>query len=509
LRGWAQRQHGDEQNSYDREKANRMHTASSQTARGASRQQRVILTASLALVLAITSLANRRTAAQAVLTPGVAAFVTVPEPVVALEHVRVIDGMGAPARDDQTVVIADGRIAASGPSRDVRVPDGARRFDLTGRTVIPGLVGLHEHLFYPTGPEASIFTSHTFSFPRMYLAGGVTTARTGGTFDLRADRDIKRDIDIGLVPGPKLLLTAGYLDGPQLSSQMTAVRTADEAQRFVDRWAPQVHSFKAYTRIPRAALAAAVTAAHAHGLTITGHLCSVTFKEAAEMGIDNLEHGFIVASDWVVNKRANQCPPTQVEAFNRLGVNSAAAQDLIKLLVARKVAITSTLAVMEWPAIQQRFRDALAPATLQAYIDRRNRSLGLDAVSFTDTRKEVALERAFVAAGGLLVAGADPTGDGQVLPGFGDQRNIEMLVEGGFTPVEAIRVATLNGATLLGLADRIGSIAVGKEADLVVLNGNPLARIDDIERVVTVFVDGVGFDSARLLESIKGQVGLR
>jgi imidazolonepropionase-like amidohydrolase len=472
-----------------------------------SRRRRALPIIVWALTLILT---GELLAAQAVLTPGVAAFVTVRAPIVALEHARVIDGSGAAAREDQTVLIVDGRIARVGPSRQVRAPRGAQQVDLTGHTLIPGLVGLHEHLFYPTGNLRSAFTPHPFSFPRMYLAGGVTTARTGGTFDVRRDLDVKRDIEMGLVPGPNLLITAAYMDGSRLSAPgMAAITTPEQARDFVEYWATQgVQSFKAYTQIPRAALAEAVKAAHERGLTVTGHLCSVTFREAVEMGIDNLEHGFIVASDFVAGKRADECPAEQSRAFDALDVSDAKVQELIRMLVARRVAITSTLAVTELPDVQPRFRDALAPATLDAYVSRRMSTLGLGHVTFADSRKEVALERAFVKAGGLLVAGADPTGDGQVLPGFGDQRNIEMLVGGGFTPLEAIRVATLNGATLLGLADRIGSIAVGKQADLVVLDGNPIVRIEDIERVVTVFKDGIGFDARRLLDSVKGHVGV-
>jgi len=121
--------------------------------------------------------------------------------------------------------------------------------------------------------------------------------------------------------------------------------------------------------------------------------------------------------------------------------------------------------------------------------------------------RNMALERAFVAAGGLLIAGPDPTGNGGVLPGFGDQREVELLVEAGFTPVEAIQIATLNGATYLGQQDRIGSIAEGKNADLVVIKGNPASRISDIENVEIVFKDGVGFDSPRLFDSVKQRYG--
>jgi hypothetical protein len=123
-------------------------------------------------------------------------------------------------------------------------------------------------------------------------------------------------------------------------------------------------------------------------------------------------------------------------------------------------------------------------------------------------KKEMDFEFAFAKAGGLLLAGLDPTGYGGVVPGFGDHREVELLVEAGFTPIEAIKIATLNGAQWLGVADKIGSIAPGKQADLVVIKGDPSKTISDIENVETVFKDGVGYDPAKLLESTRGKVGL-
>ena len=120
---------------------------------------------------------------------------------------------------------------------------------------------------------------------------------------------------------------------------------------------------------------------------------------------------------------------------------------------------------------------------------------------------DLALERAFVAAGGLLLAGPDPTGAGDVLPGFGDQREIELLVEAGFSPLAAIKIATLNGAVYLGRDRQIGSIAAGKNADLVVIKGDPTKQISDVENVEIVFKDGVGYDSQKLLDSVKGRYG--
>ena len=120
----------------------------------------------------------------------------------------------------------------------------------------------------------------------------------------------------------------------------------------------------------------------------------------------------------------------------------------------------------------------------------------------------MALERAFARAGGTLIVGTDPTGGGGLVPGFSNQRALELLVEAGFTPLEAIRIGTLNGANFLGRGALVGSIAVGKQADLVVLDGNPATQIADVRKVSMVFKQGIGYDPAALIASVKGKVGL-
>ena len=140
------------------------------------------------------------------------------------------------------------------------------------------------------------------------------------------------------------------------------------------------------------------------------------------------------------------------------------------------------------------------------FIDlKRERARGRDLTKLL--RRDMELEHAFVARGGLLIAGSDPVGLFGSVPGFADHREIELLVEAGFMPVQAIRIATLNGAIFLGRQNQIGSISVGKNADLVVIKGDPAARISDIENVELVFKDGVGYDSQKLLDSAKGHYG--
>lgn len=449
--------------------------------------------------------------AQGQFLPGVKPFISVDAPVIALEHVRVIDGTGAAPQDDQTIVIDHGRIQSVAAADQAQVPAGAHRMNLTGHTVIPGLVGMHEHLFYPSFEGVPLYIEQGMTFPRLYLATGVTTARTAGTLEPYTDLNLKKMIDEGRMPGPKMLITVGYLEGHgSFAPQMAELNTPDDARRFVEYWASMgAHSFKAYMHITRGELEAALTTAHARGLKITGHLCSVGFREAAALGIDNLEHGIVVDSEFNPNKQPDVCPQGG-PPLSQLDISGEAVQRTIHELVQHKVAITSTLAVFEnAPPLQPRFLEALAPTvSLNYMIGRERGSEQARTLSGVRVKKEVEFERAFVKAGGLLMAGCDPTGNGSALAGFGDQRNVELLVEGGFTPVEAIRIASLNGAKYLGMDDKIGSIAPGKQADLVVIDGNPARQVADIEKVSLVFKDGVGFDPAKLLQSIRGHVGL-
>jgi imidazolonepropionase-like amidohydrolase len=404
-------------------------------------------------------------------------------------------------------------------------PAGAKILDLQGKTVIPGLVGMHEHLFYTTpersGDRLPSWGEMTDSAPRLYLAGGVTTARTAGSMEPYTDLSLKRLIDTGRKPGPKLHITGPYIGDYQgLAPQLHSLSGPEDAGRTVDYWAAEgVTSFKAYMSIKPDELKMAIEHAHAKGLKMTGHLCAVGFREAAALGIDNLEHGIAVDTEFYPGKKPGVCSAKEAaeDLALHVDIDSAQVQEMIRELVSHRVAITSTLAVFEITvanrpplARQERVAKALAPQAWSTYLRVRGviaeEGKELDGMVLA---KEMQFERAFVKAGGLLLAGCDPTSFGGVLPGYGDQRGLELLVEAGFTPVEAIHIATQNGAVFLGEDATLGSIAVGKAADLVVIAGNPAERIDDIEKVETVFKDGVGFDPEKLTQSVAGLVGLR
>jgi imidazolonepropionase-like amidohydrolase len=460
------------------------------------------------------------------LSPQVRGFVKVDAPVVVLSHVRVIDGTGAAAREDQTVVISKGKIESVSDAASAKVPKDAQVLDLHGYTVIPGLVGMHDHMFYPMGNV--VFGEMAYSFPRLYLAGGVTTIRTTGSIEPYTDLEIKKAIDGGNMPGPKMHVTGPYLEGAgSWALQLHQLTGPEDATKTVNFWLDEgVDNFKAYMFITPAELSAAIAAAHKRGAKVTGHLCSIGFREAAALGIDDLEHGMLVDTEFMPGKKPGECPEEaeNPELSSKLDVNNGPLHEMILDLVRHHVAVTSTLPVFEMgsfpgrPTMQKRVLDALSPEARSAVLEKRLRSsdaarlqkeYGSEAASPLPAafKKEMEFEHAFVQAGGLLLAGLDPTGMGGVIAGFGDQREVELLVEAGFTPVEAIRIATFNGAQYLGELDRIGTIAAGKQADLVVIKGDPSRKIEDVENVETVFKDGIGYDSAKLIESVRGHVG--
>ena len=454
------------------------------------------------------------------LADSVREFVTVSAPVVALTHARLIDGTGAALRTDQTLIIANGKIRSIGDSATTPTPEGAQVLDLTGKTVIPGLVGMHDHMFYPSGGRVAvaIYNEQGFSFPRLYLASGVTTIRTTGSIEPYSDLELKKLIDSGKLAGPKIHVTGPYLEGPgSFTPQMHELTGPDDARKLVDYWADEgATSFKAYMHITRAELSAAIEEAHKRGIKVTGHLCSIGSKEAAALGIDDLEHGLMVDTEFDPGKSPDACPSQQLTAqtLAQIDVESAPVQETIRDLVAHHVAVTSTMPVFETdvpgrPPLEARVLDALSLEARISYLTIRA-VIGQSPNSPWPSllKKEMQFEHDFVKAGGLLLAGEDPTGYGGDLAGFGDQREVELLVEAGFSPVEAIHIATENGAKFLGEGDTIGTLAAGKAADLVVIDGDPSAKIEDIEKTGLVFKDGVGYDSAKLIESIRGSVGL-
>ena len=431
---------------------------------------------------------------------------------IAFTHCRLADVKNLKVLEDQTVIVHNGIITAVADSRKISPPSGSMVIDLTGKSLLPGFVLLHEHMYY-AAYSADFSYLHVkqlpFTFPKLYLACGATTVRTAGSVEPYSDLNLRRDIDQGRILGPAMDVTAPYLEGKgTFFPQMHELSGPAEAKAFVSFWASQgCTSFKAYNYLDKATLKAAIDEAHAKGLKVTGHLCSVTYREAAELGIDQLEHGFSVSTDFVPGKKENACP---LGAATNASADSPKVKGLIRYLVGKKVIVTSTLAVIYNmttldTAMRPEVLEAMSPDSrdmfLNVYNKMRNPS-GNKAML-----EEMKLEKLFSDAGGLLTVGTDPTGNGATLAGYGSQQSIELLTQAGFTPIEAIRIATWNGAKALGLENKIGSIEVGKAADLVVIDGDISQDIKNIRKVTHVFKHGVGFNSQKIFSSVKGEVG--
>ncbi|MGI8844495.1 MAG: amidohydrolase family protein [Gemmatimonadaceae bacterium] len=466
----------------------------------------IFITAALTFTAAASLVAQTRE-----LGRGVSEYVSVNAPVVALTHARLVDGTGTPVKDDQTIIIRGEQIAAVGKTGSIVVPAGAKVLDLTGKTVIPGIVGLHDHMYYSGMKFMGV------SYPRLFLSAGVTTIRTTGSVDTYQELNLKRRIDSLEIPGPEIVVTGPYLQGPGPGpGAMHPLSGPEDARRTVRYWAEEgVTWFKAYTQIPRAELAAAIDEAHKHGVKVTAHLCSVGFREAVALGIDQLEHGLLTNTEYYSGKQPNVCPTVGDSViYGALDIESPEVQRTIREMVEHQVGMTSTLAVFELSAPSRvpadpRVLAALYPEAAEqvAKYYASGKTVN-DSMARMKLKKAMQFERDFVKAGGLLGAGSDPCCLSSIA-GYGDQRNYELLVEAGFTPEQAIRIMTANGAKILGFEERVGTIQPGMQADLVVLTGNPVRTPSDIRNVEIVFRRGVGFDAAKLRESVAGLVGLR
>lgn len=420
-------------------------------------------------------------------------FISTRAPVIAFEDVRVIDGTGAPAREGQTVVIVNGRIAAIGPAGTVAIPKGAERRRLTGRTVMPGLVMLHEHMMYFSGMRT--WHSQPVSYPRLYLAAGVTTVRTAGSDFPYIDLNLARAVGEGRIAGPRMFVTGPYFNG-QEDAFWGDVIVPDEAagRREAAYWAAHgVNSLKVYSGLSLEAMRGVIAEAKARGVKVTGHLGRTSCRQAAELGIDNIEHSMLNCLGEL------DAPPAADGSIP--SPDPAKARSLIQYLVKRGVALTSTPAAIEAPDAEQQ---ALLHPTALANIESSRRVI--PPFFLAAEARNRALEREFVAAGGRMVIGADAENFGRIA-GYANHRALELLVEHGHTPLDVIRMATIEGARFLGIAGETGSLEVGKTADLIIVAGDPSARISDIRRVEEVFQSGIGYDPVKLRDSAKGLVG--
>lgn len=441
-------------------------------------------------------------------------YIAIQDTAIALTNVTLIDGTGNAIKYQQDIFINNHKITAIGATGTLPFPINTSIIDGTGKTVVPGFVMLHEHLFYAkpfSGKYKGVHMTNTF--PQMYLAGGVTTMRTAGSFEANVDLNIKNLINQGTMVGPSMDVSTPHVERLGFIPQLQSLYDDESIENWLHYWFDKgITSVKVYNNITKADLKKIIEVSHARNIKVTGHLCSITYQEAAELGIDNLEHTFMAATDFVPNKQENAC--VRGEPFlDALDDDDPKLLALMQLLIDKNVTLTYTPTVFE-PYTNREViigggHVAMAPYLLaqqQALYDNAINTQR-DAMRLKSFQKEMRRVLKFHAMGGKIVVGTDPTGSGKTIAGYANQRLIELLIETGFSLPESIQLATLNGATYLEIAKTTGSVAVGKNADLILLNGDLSKDISNIRNMEIVFKNGIGFDSKKIFESVKGKVG--
>ncbi|MDG1572485.1 amidohydrolase family protein [Robiginitalea sp. M366] len=449
------------------------------------------------------------------LSKPVAEYVALADSVVAIRNVTLIDGTGGSVKPHQDIVLANRRIAAIGESGKVVIPRNAKILDGTGKTVIPGLIMLHEHLFYAKPFNGKYKGTHmTNTFPQLYLAGGVTTMRTAGSLEASSDLNLKNLIESGQWVGPTMDVSTPHVERLGFIPQLQSLYGDENIEDWLTYWFNKgITSVKVYNQITRADLKEIIRVAHARNIKVTGHLCSITYREAAELGIDNLEHSFMAATDFVAGKPEDTCVSGGA-SLRELDADHPELLALMQLLIDKGVTLTYTPTVFEpftgREVVPGGGSEALAPYLLEQMqeIYAQSANTEWDSLRLVSFQKEMQRVRKFHALGGKVVVGTDPTGSGKTIAGYANQRMIELLVETGFSIEEAIKLATLNGAEYLEIDTETGTVEVGKEADLVLISGDLSQDVSRIRHMELVFKDGVGFDSGKIFNSIKGTVGL-
>lgn len=430
-------------------------------------------------------------------------FVSLDTSKIALLNANVYDGTGNPAKASQSILIQNGTIVEIGDTDNIKITDDFYQIDLSGKTIIPGIIGMHNHLRIPS--SAMLSTS-----PRLYLAAGVTTIQTCGTGNPYEELAIAKSINNGVQPGPEIINSGPYFTGPEGKTNFIRFSNEKMVRDTIQYWANKgVKWLKVYRNTRPSDLKVIVDEAHKNNLKVTGHLCATTYSEAAEIGIDAIEHGFLHNYDHATDRESGTCSGNTNFRTN-LDVESEEVKKVQQKLILNEVALGSTLAIFEAQAnVEADARDleVMAPFHQEAYLLRRIRKQEQGEEWYFKKEwltKAMAYELQFFRKGGLLVSGLDPGLHN--MPGFGDQKNYELFIEAGFRPEEAIQVMTSNGAKLLERND-IGTIEIGKIANIVVLDGYLEVDPKIIRKVETVFKNGISYDPNKLINSVKGNLG--
>jgi imidazolonepropionase-like amidohydrolase len=404
----------------------------------------------------------------------------------------LIDGTGAPPVRDSAVLIHDGRIEAAGPRYKVKIPKHAEIVDARGKFILPGLWDMHAHF-------------EQVEWGPIYLAAGVTTVRDcGNEFEfITAVRDA---VTQGRGLGPRLLL-AGIVDGTgPLTIGVERVDTPEQARQWVDKYhAAGFQQMKIYSSVKLENLKAVADEAHKLGMTVTGHVPEgLNAFQTVEAGQDQINHIQFVGDIMHAPFPPEMSRPDRLKASAELDLNSPEAHKAIAFLKAHHTVVDPTLALSEFftattakpPASFEPGVNKVAPELAEQLTDvgpPDDRSAAVEQIF----EKELAIVGALHRAGIPIVAGTD-----QTVPGYSLHREIELYVQAGFTPMEAIQAATIVPARAMGLDKESGTIEKGKRADVIVIKGDPLEDIHNTRNVESVIANGVMYNTVPLWRSV-------
>ena len=449
------------------------------------------------------------------LSKNVLNYVAVQDSIIAFKNVIIIDGTGTDVKYNQDVLIRNNKVFAIRKTGEISFPKNTKIIDASGKTLIPGLIMLHEHLFYAKPFNGNYKGVHmTNTFPQLYLAGGVTNMRTAGSFEANADLNIKNLINQGKMLGPNMDVSTPHVERLGFIPQLQSLYGDESIENWLNYWFDKgITSVKVYNNITKEDLSKIVEISHKRNIKVTGHLCSITYEEAANLGIDNLEHTFMASTDFVIDKKEDKCVFGE-PSLAKLDENSSKLLNLMQLLIDKNVTLTYTPTVFE-PFTDREIIPGGGKVALSPYLQKQLKDIYVksintkrDSLRLISFKKEMKRVYKFHSMGGKVIVGTDPTGSGKTIAGYSNQRLIELLIETGFNVVEAIKLATLNGAEYLEIETNTGSIEVGKDADLVLINGDLSKDISNIRKMEIVFKKGIGYDSKKIFDSVKGKVGL-
>jgi len=385
--------------------------------------------------------------------------------VIAIVGANLIDGRGGPVLSDSVVVIRGEQIVAVGKQGEVKIPSGAEVVDAKGLTLLPGLIDAHFHI---DGDD---------SLPALFLSHGVTSLRDPGQWIEAYDAARKAS-----APTPRLFLCGPHLDSPPPAypADSFIVRDVEETRLAVNRFIGDgASAIKVYYRLPLALVKAAIETAHARGVPVMGHLEIVDARDAIRADIDGIEHATSFGTALLPLREAEKYRQSvladnnarregRYQVWNAINLNTPQAQALFKLIVSHGVVVSPTLAVFEKQRGDKDTRDMHVHAfkQMEAFVGLASK------------------------AGAKIVVGSHSDVP-HAKRGWAYQRELELLVESGLTPMQALVAATMENARYFRIADRLGSVEAGKLADIILVEGDPLKNISNMRHIKRVMLNGV------------------